>query len=355
MTTTYKHTSNLAHYDITDKIHDTIEYYQVELFGLSEAKILLTGGSGFFGTWLLAIFAEAYHRSIFRGEIYIVTRNKANFLINSPELASLPFVVLIEGSIIDVDISHLEPDHLIHFASVSAAETFDNVDQLIKIDTLYLGTKNILEQCGNTLKKVLFTSSGVAYGPTEPNIPIRESHYCRVNTTDSSFSLCLGKINAEFLIHLFSQKFGFRFSIARCFSFCGEFMPLSMHYAFGNFILDAEEQRSIQLASDGSAQRSYMYVGDAIGWLLTLLSDPKNDVYNVGSDESITIRELACLIAEAGGVEVSESETNIDRGNFLRSAYLPDINKITKAYPHLRQVTSLSSVVSRMLSRRISK
>ena len=54
-------------------------------------------------------------------------------------------------------------------ATTNANETFRGHDQLDKIEMLYEGTKNILSQCGYSLEKVLFTSSGVAYGVNNNN------------------------------------------------------------------------------------------------------------------------------------------------------------------------------------------
>ena len=112
-------------------------------------------------------------------------------------------------------------------------------------------------------------------------------------------------------------------------------MPLNLHYAFGNFIRDAERGDKIIIEGDGSAVRSYMYVGDAISWFITLLARPKNEILNVGSDELVTIKELAEAIAtQAGTSTVILGNSNFE-GNFSRSFYAPDLTRVYQLYPEL--------------------
>jgi UDP-glucuronate decarboxylase len=345
----YQHINSLPHYNVDEKINEIADCYSCYLSEISKARILLTGGSGFFGFWTILLLAELHRRRIFSGEVFIITRSSDTLLKLNPTISSMPFVHVLEGCVTEIDISEVKPDHLIHFASTSATETFNNTSQVQKLDTLYLGTKNILEQCAPSLKKVLFASSGAAYGSTAGFVPSQEEDYSRVISTSEDFALCIGKINAEFLIFNYSQKFDFDFSIARCFSFCGEYMPLTIHYAFGNFVSDALEGKPLVVYGDGSAVRSYMYIGDAIAWLFVLLVDPKNNIYNVGSEEQISIQKLAELIARKAGSKVIKLDSSRPSGNFERSLYVPSTARIRADYGELKMLTDLREVISRML------
>ncbi len=126
-------------------------------------------------------------------------------------------------------------------------------------------------------------------------------------------------------------------------------MPLSIHYAFGNFIRDALNGKDIIISGSGTAMRSYMYIGDAIIWFCALLTDPKNKIFNVGSDYAISITELAELIGNKSGCKVLSLPKKTTEGNFVRSTYIPSLKKIQTYYPKLKIWTGLSDIIDRML------
>ncbi len=321
-----------------------------DLKKLHNSRILISGGTGFFGTWMIGFLYYLYKNKNFKFEIFCITRNYKNIKHLCDFIGNdMPFNVLV-GDMRHIDLADVRPDLLIHFANVSATETFHGIDQFEKVDALYMGTKNILDQCGKTLKSVLFSSSGVVYGPD----PVDGSHFFEEQLLQSrsdknSFSLGIGKIVTELMISEYSRRYNYSYSIARCFSFAGELMPLDLHYAFGNFIRCAKSQTDIILNSDGSAVRSYLYIGDAIVWLSCLLCEPKNTIVNVGSDEPISILELAKLIANKSGVAVKSSPDLKVEGNFVRPTYLPSLGKLFDLYPHLQVWTSVDQLVDCML------
>jgi dTDP-glucose 4,6-dehydratase/UDP-glucose 4-epimerase len=224
-----------------------------------------------------------------------------------------------------------------HLATTAASETFHGEDQLKKLETLYFGTKNVLDfAVASGAKRVLFTSSGVVYGPID-QFPegVPETYLGGPNLSRTDSALGEGKRVAEYLCAYYGEKYGLNYAIARCFSFVGPLLPLELHYAIGNFISNAHHRQDIQIRGDGTPLRSYMYIADATTWLLRLLmSEKANGVYNIGASKSIAVAELADMVrkvlAPACQVHIQSASDHV-QGNFQRSVYLPSVQRAKEA------------------------
>ena len=338
-------------YDLGADVDLLISRSGVDIEIFRGKTVFITGGTGFFGVWILSALTTIKNRLGGSMRISALSRDPQKFLARHP-LSDLALgVEFITGDVKDFLLGDIRPDYLIHMATTNAAETFAGEDQLKKLETLYLGTKNVLEQCGPALEKVMFTSSGVAYGNNKDGL-FSETDGTAPDTRDTGSALAIGKITAEYLVAYYARRFGYRYSVARCFAFAGQYLPLNLHYAFGNFIMDALDGRDIVVRGDGLDQRSYLYVGDAVAWLLRLLAEPANDVYNVGSEKPISIgglaRKVASRSSRAAGVAMLSGQQ--DTGNFRRMSYIPSTRKIRQAYPSLSEWTTLDQVIDRMLA-----
>ena len=103
--------------------------------------------------------------------------------------------------------------------------------------------------------------------------------------------------------------------IARCYTFVGPRQRLDAQWAVGNFLKDALEGRYITVKGDGKAVRSYMHMADLVVWLLTLLAKgTPGKPYNVGSEEAVSIENLARTIGRITGcgirIEANPCEAN---------------------------------------------
>lgn len=175
----------------------------------------------------------------------------------------------------------------------------------------------------------LFTSSGAVYGKQPENIThVSEEYFGGPDISSPGGIYAEGKRMAEVLCSVYREQKKLAVKIARCYAFIGPFLPLDTHFAAGNFINNVIHNEDIIVMGDGTPKRSYLYAADLAVWLWTILLKGKAGYpYNVGSDEDVSIEELAKrIVAQAHQrtlkVNVMASKTN---GPLLQ--YVPSIQR----------------------------
>lgn len=314
---------------------------------LRRQSLFVTGGTGFFGRWLLESLRLANQAHGLGLRVTVLTRDPGSFQREAPALCADPAFSFIAGNVRDFAFPPNAFSHVLHMATTSAHETFAGEDPLAKFDTLVHGTRRVLDFATERgVKHFLFTSSGVVYQPNG-EAPIAEASLRAPPTHDPATALGQAKRAAEFLCSHYAARHGWHLGLARCFSFAGPWLPLDVHYAIGNFIAQALAGQPITVRSDGSALRSYLYAGDLVVWLLTLLlGGPGGRPCNVGSDAAISISELAHLVRD---LLAPQQEVHIlgrpaaSVGNPVRNTYVPDIS-LARQY-QLETWTSLSDTI----------
>lgn len=269
------------------------------LWGAFQGKrLFLTGGTGFFGKWFLESFIWANRHLHLEAQLVVLTRNSTLFLQDFPQFGVDPSVSFHQGDIQSFDFPTETFDFVIHAATAASVQMVQEAP-LEMFDTIVAGTRHTLDfavHCG--AKRFLLTSSGAVYGsqPSElVNVP--ESYQGAPSTLLSGSVYGEAKRLAELLCVIYQQQHGLHCSIARCFAFVGPYLNLDIHYAVGNFIRDGLKQQPIHIRGDGTPTRSYLYAADLMIWLWTILvRGQRSQAYNVGSDQSVSIKELALKV-----------------------------------------------------------
>jgi dTDP-glucose 4,6-dehydratase len=263
---------------------------------LREARILVTGATGWFGTWLLDALV-AIDRSHGLGlRIVAVSRDPQRFAARHPELANAPSIEWIAADVRDAPFDVAGPvSHVIH-AATDASAALNAAAPALMFDTIVEGTRNVLRVASDAnAKRFLLLSSGAVYGPQPAQLTrLDESYPGAPDPLSVASAYAEGKRAAEQLAAIARAAEGLEPVIARCFAFVGPHMPFDTHFAIGNFMRDALERDAIVIRGDGLPTRSYLYMSDLVAWLLTLLVEAAPmRAYNVGSPEPIPISGLA--------------------------------------------------------------
>ena len=319
--------------------------------GENNMKLLLTGGTGFFGRAILRKLMIDTNAGFVVPNVVILSRQPEDFILNYPEFGSRSWLKFRQGNILDYS-SLPENENFTHILHAATESTNGpKLPPLQRYDEIVNGTRNILEYAvSNKISRLLLASSGGVYGPQPANMEnIPESYLGSPNPLDPDNAYSLGKRSAEHLCAVFGKKHGLEIVIARCFSFVGYDLPKDAHFAIGNFINDALYKKVISVSGDGSPIRSYLNQKDLAVWLMTILETGKSgEAYNVGSDERISISDLARLVRDIISPTkevVVKKRTDLYQG---RNIYIPSINKVEDEL-NLKVTISLKESISEYL------
>ena len=298
-------------------------------------SLLLIGGTGFFGKSILKYFSNSKSLKKKINKIIIISRKK---------LEKVDYVIKLKKNYdvvkINCDILKLKKlpfaDYVIYCAILkNFKDDFLAVKNYINLAKIY-----------HRNSKILYTSSGAVYGVQNKIRGFEENHLelnKKINFRRSyKKSYSYFKLKSERLFQTLASS-GLKVSIARCFSFVSEFLPLNSHYVIGNIIKNILDKKKIIIKANYKIYRSYMHSNDLIKWLIKILdySNNKCPIYNVGSEKKVTICQIVKFLAKKYKLQFKIPEISLKK----KDIYIPNVYKAKKELNLITELDSIKNII----------
>lgn len=299
---------------------------------LSGKTILISGGAGFTGNYLL-LTLDFLNKHVLKEPCRIISVD--NFITGlkyrieeGPNFKPIKHDIKIPLKI-DENV-----DYIIHAAGIGSPKFYRKY-KIETIDAGVLGTKNLLEMArGKNVKSFMFFSSSEIYGDPDPKfIPTPETYFGNVSCTGPRSNYDESKRLGETLCVAYFETYNIPVKMVRPFNVYGPGMGIGDNRVIPNFIANVLKGNPIPLYGGGTHTRTFCYITDAIvGFFKVLLSDYNNESFNVGNDKGeISMIDLAKLI-----VDIFGNKVQIQKSAGLNDAYgiadpnrrCPDLTKI---------------------------
>lgn len=295
-------------------------------------KVLITGGAGFIGSHLTDALLKRGHT------VTIIDDLSTGKLENIAHVRAFPnFHFAIETIMNEAVMDRLvsECDLIFHLASAVGVELIVNRPVEV-IERCVLGTEIVLKTANRYKKKVLITSTSEVYGKSS-KVPFNEEDDRILGpTTKSRWSYSCSKAIDEFLALAYHKEMTLPVVIVRLFNTVGPRQTGQYGMVVPRFVQAAMRNQPLRVYGDGTQSRCFGYVGDVVQALIALANHPQavGQIFNIGSNEEVTIMELAERVTQILGstseiVKVPYSEA-YEAGFEDMQRRMPDLTKIKK-------------------------
>ncbi len=261
-------------------------------------NIVVTGGSGFVGSYLCEKLINDGHKIIVIDNLLTGSTKNINNLLDNANF-----------SFIEQDVQHHieiedKVDYVLHFASAASPKAYTEHP----VNTLKAGSVGTINTLGLAKKhsaEYLLASTSEVYG--DPLIsPQNEEYWGNVNPNGERSMYDEAKRFAEAAVATYSRSYGLKTKIVRIFNTYGPRMQLNDGRVVTNFIVQALRNENITIYGDGTQTRSFSYVEDTVAGIISLMNSTEYDVFNIGNPNEMTVGQLAEKI-----IELTESTSEI--------------------------------------------
>ncbi|MCF6177323.1 MAG: SDR family oxidoreductase [Victivallaceae bacterium] len=255
--------------------------------------ILVTGGSGFLGSFLCEKLLEQGNEVICMDNFFTGDKRNIYHLMENSR-----FEIIRQDVTFPI---YVEADEIYNLAC-PASPVHYQFDPVQTVKTCVHGAINVLGLAKRIKAKILHTSTSEVYG--DPNVhPQVEEYWGNVNTMGPRSCYDEGKRCAETLFFNYNQQYGVETKIVRIFNTYGPKMHPNDGRVVSNFIIQALKNEDITLYGSGEQTRSFCYRDDLVDALIRMMNTPPdiNGPINIGNPNEFTIRQLAENIIELTG------------------------------------------------------
>lgn len=296
-------------------------------------KILVTGGAGFIGSHLCEALVHKGHH------VVAVDNLSTGRLENIQDLRPLPSFQFVRETIMNAQVLDRltsEADIVIHLAAAVGVKLIVE-DPVHTIVTNISGTEAVLTTANRYGCKVLIASTSEVYGKGV-KVPFHEEDDCLMGpTANSRWAYATSKAVDEFLGLAYYHQFGLPVTIMRFFNTVGPRQTGRYGMVVPRFVRQALHDEPITIYGDGEQSRCFGDVADVVGAVLKLAEHPDavGRVFNVGSTEEVTIRQLAERV-----IDLTGSRSEIVYVPY-EQAYAPGFEDMRRRVPCLDKINKL--------------
>lgn len=337
--------------DISKSLKDNVK----NLASLKEKTILITGGTGFIGSWSARLIVWLNDEYNFKCKIILLSRNPKKLQENDADLYHRKEVTSVCADVRSLNHLSDEINFIIH-AAASPDNRIHMSDPVKMMDTIAVGTKSVMDIALrlSSLEGIVYLSSGQVYGkPFHGDETLSEDTLGNILNNNITSIYPEAKRYAETICLAYRTLHKLPISIARPFSFIGPFQDLNKPWAINSFLQEALNEQPMRIIGNGKPQRSYMYATDMAAWLLMILvKGRRGGVYNLGSSEAISLLSVTSkinAIITNNAVEVVIQNYNDNVSNFI-----PNLTH-TKETLNVKEEFSFEEALNRTIKWNIDK
>jgi len=285
---------------------------------------LVTGGSGFVGSYLCESLSEA------GANVVCVDNLSSGMSENLAALKAKPTFKFIKHDISEPLQISGKVDFIFHLASLNAPPEFEQYGiEIIRANTF--GTYHMLRLAEEKKAAILFVSSSEVYG--DPSVvPTPETYIGKVNTVGPRGPYDESKRCGEVLCFAFRRRYGTKIKVVRPFNVYGPRQRWDDAHGkvVGKFIWRVLQNKPIIIYGSGQQTRSFIYISDFIAAFLKMMAIDETDgeVVNIGSRDEISMIKLAKVVIKTVGNPVKLEFAPLPKDEPTRRC--PDISKAKK-------------------------
>lgn len=321
------------------------------LYKLKNKTILITGATGLIGSNLVKYLLSLNEQLDLNVRVLALIRSKEKAQnVFAELLENVNLEVILLGGVEQLPNIEEDIDYIIHGANPTSSHFF--IERPVETITMAVyGTNRILQLAKEKqVEEFVFLSTMETYGVTQKGQKIAEADSGRFNTTEVRNCYPLSKQACESLCCAYYKEHGIRAKIARLTQTFGPGVEYTDGRVFAEFARCAIEHRNIVLKTKGETERCYLYTGDAVKAIITILiNGMPGQAYTVANEDTYcSIYEMAKLIADDYGIDVEIQEQDVSKQGYANTLYM-DLDTSKLQALGWRPTVGLKEMYSRMI------